>query len=58
MNAGGVDKACKSNGLKFLAIRALNSGERVSNTLVTYLEVGHNEPKGSLISHNLERAKQ
>jgi len=53
MNAGGVDKACKSNGLELLAIRVLNSGERVSNTLVTYPEVGHNLSKDGLIPHNV-----
>ena len=86
MNAGGVDKACKSNGscashkdadllglkLGFARIKKLSayirvnirvyqrprakrevSGERVSNTLVTYPEVRHNESKDSIIPHNV-----
>ena len=43
MNAGGVTKACKSNE-HFGA-----SGKRVRNTLVIYLEVVNNPPKGELI---------
>ena len=41
MNAGGVDKACKSNGIFFEEVEIISmqrmeifSGERVSNTLV------------------------
>ena len=55
MNAGGVPNACKSNG-RVLAIR-LSSGKRVSNTWAIYLQVGNNEPKGSLIPHDFERTK-
>ena len=62
MNAGGVDKACKSNGLNFelCAITSsggicLDSGERVSNTLVTYLEVGDSPPKGGVIPDGIAR---
>ena len=47
MNAGGVDKACKLNGTE--AARPKYSGERVSNTLATYLEDGHSSPKGGVI---------
>jgi hypothetical protein len=32
MNAGNVDKACKSSGLYFFARKSMISGERVSNT--------------------------
>ncbi len=49
MNAGGVSKACKSNGFVLVAILKRASGKRVRNTLVTYLPVGHNPPKGGLI---------
>ncbi len=49
MNAGGVTKACKSNGL----VLALDSGKRVSNTLVTYLHLGHNSKKFELIADSL-----
>ena len=49
MNAGGVSKACKSNGSSELAIILKASGKRVSNTLVTCLEVRNNGPKGPLI---------
>ncbi len=49
MNAGGVSKACKSNGLLDSAMNVVVSGKRVSNTLVTCLEVQNNGPKGPLI---------
>ena len=56
MNAGGVDKACKSSAFLSLVARSLllktlikKSGERVSNTLVTYPEVRHSSPKGGVI---------
>ena len=49
MNAGGVSKACKSNGLLESAMILVTSGKRVSNTLVTCLEVRDNGPKGPLI---------
>ncbi len=47
MNAGGVLNTCKSNG----DIAICHSGERVSNALVTCLEVGNNSSKGLLIPH-------
>ena len=49
MNAGGVTKACKSNGQVDSARIWLDSGKRVSNTLVTYLKVQHNPAKAGLI---------
>ena len=48
MNAGGVSKACKSYGL----VARLNSGKRVRNTLVTYLEDGDNPAKAGIIPDN------
>ena len=51
MNASGVDKACKSNA------PAMGSGKRVSNTLVTYLEVWDNIVKMMLIPNGLARVK-
>jgi hypothetical protein len=47
MNAGGVSKACKSNGLLKLALKV--SGKRESNTLVTYPQDGNNTEKFVLI---------
>ena len=50
MNAGGVDKACKSNGsfakwdaITSSQVREMDSGERVSNTLVrtSKTEIAH-----------------
>ena len=49
MNAGGVDKACKSNAQPQFARTGAGSGERVSNTLATYLEAGHSPSKGGVI---------
>ena len=49
MNAGGVPYACKSYGRYGFGCNA--SGERVSNTYVTYPNVGDNSPKGGLIPH-------
>ncbi len=49
MNAGGVSKACKSNGYEVVAIPWNTSGKRVSNTLVTYLEDRNNFAKVKLI---------
>ena len=46
MNAGGVPNTCKSSG--GFSNRSL-SGERVSNALVTCLEVWDNSSKGLLI---------
>ena len=47
MNAGGVDKACKSSGIYFEEVAITSrrriyefSGERVSNTLVRTLKTG------------------
>ncbi len=52
-----MDKACKSNGSDVLAIRRQNSGERVRNTWLTYLEVGDNLAKAWLIPHVIARSK-
>ena len=49
MNAGGVSKACKSNGFSAVAIRQSVSGKRERNTLVTYPKVRHNSAKAELI---------
>jgi hypothetical protein len=49
MNAGGVDKACKSNGYFFMLAFKNISGERVSITLVTYPKVLDNLRKRKLI---------
>ncbi len=49
MNAGGVSKACKSNGCFPVAILESVSGKRESNTLVTYPEVRYNPSKDGLI---------
>ena len=54
MNAGGVSKACKSNGSQFVAILIVVSGKRVRNTLVTYPQDGDNLPKGGLIADSHE----
>ena len=45
MNAGGVDKACKSCGL----VARQDSGKRVNNTRATSPRDGYNPPKGGLI---------
>ena len=45
-----MSKACKSNDVSFLARGAEDSGERESNTLVIYPELGNNAPKGALMS--------
>jgi hypothetical protein len=50
MNAGGVPNTCKSNEVDGSNI-VCPSGERVSNALVTYPEVGDNGSKGLLIPH-------
>ena len=47
MNAGGVDKACKSNGS--LPARVKSSGERVSNAWVTNPKDETNLSKGGLM---------
>ncbi len=51
MNAGGVPNTCKSNENPFFGLG--DSGERVSNTLVTCLEDGDNPSKEGLIPNNL-----
>ena len=47
MNAGGVPNTCKSNVNSIFGTR--ESGERVSNTLVTCPEEGDNSSKEELI---------
>ena len=50
MNAGGVDKACKSYALHQFALQAGGgSGERVSNTWVMNPKDGHNSANAELI---------
>ncbi len=49
MNAGGVSKACKSNGCIFVAILEYISGKRERNTLVTFPELVNNCWKRQLI---------
>ena len=49
MNAGGVDKACKSNEYFFMLAFKNISGERVSITLVTCPKVLDNLRKRKLI---------
>jgi hypothetical protein len=51
MNAGGVPNTCKSNENPFFGLG--DSGERVSNTLVTCPEAGDNYGKLWLIPHML-----
>jgi len=52
MNAGGVDKACKSYGPE--VARPKDSGERVSNTQITNPKIGHNSAKAGLIPNGLK----
>ncbi len=52
MNAGGVPNTCKSNENPFFGLG--DSGERVSNALVTCPEVGDNHGKLWLIPHILQ----
>jgi hypothetical protein len=47
MNAGGVPNTCKSNVTPVFGLG--ESGERVSNTLVTCPEDGNNPSKGGLM---------
>ena len=49
MNAGGVSKACKSNGFLSVAILVKGHGKRESNTLVICLEDGDNPAKAGII---------
>ena len=51
MNAGGVVKTCKSNGIFCVAIYRMFSGVRVRNTWAICREVGDSSPKGELIPH-------
>ena len=51
MNAGGVPNACKSNGPVGFGLQG--SGERLSNTKVTYPKVGDNSEKSELIPHDI-----
>ena len=57
MNVGGVPKVCKSNDsfslFYFGMIDFLNSGKRVSNMLITCLEVGDSLSKDEVISNRL-----
>ncbi len=55
MNAGGVLDTCKSHDTSFFGLG--DSGERVSNTLVTCPEVGDNHGKLWLIPHSLQRVR-
>ena len=64
MNACGVDKACKSNdpitrieASLLVDFHLWDSGERASNTLVTYPVLGDNHEKSWLIPDGLERVK-
>ena len=52
MNAGGVSKACKSNGPYEITSRMV-SGRRERNALVTYPGAVNNPPKGGLI-HDMD----
>ena len=54
MNAGDVDKACKSNGFYFLLARSKSSGELVSNTQITNPLHGDNLEKSRLIPDGLK----
>ena len=63
MNACGVDKACKSNGISHFFSRLAErfveySGRRASNTLVTYPRVRNKPSKGGLMSDGPERVKK
>ena len=51
MNAGGVPNTCKSNEKVLFFGKELESGERVSNALVTCPKERDNKPKGLLIPH-------
>ncbi len=55
MNAGGVPNTCKSNENPIFGLG--DSGERVSNTLVTCPEAGDNPAKVGLIPHVLQRVR-
>ena len=51
-----MDKTCKSNDCKFVAILTYSSGERVCNTWVIFREVWHNALKSALILDMLAEA--
>jgi hypothetical protein len=53
MNAGGVVKTCKSNGVTLVAILKLRSGRRVRNAWTIYLQVGNSSSKDELIPHTV-----
>ena len=57
MNAGGVSKACKSNGYIFVAIQRCASGKRVRNTLVICPEDEDNPAKVGIILDSSEGTK-
>ena len=57
MNAGGVSKACKSNGFLLIARKKGDSGKRERNTLVTYPRLVDNDWKRSLI-HDIDEGTQ
>jgi len=54
MNAGGVPNTCKSDGQP----GTVDSGERVSNALVTCPLERDNRPKGLLIPHEFARIRR
>lgn len=51
MNASGRPNTCKSDGIGELAF--LESGARVRNTYVTYLNLGDSLSKERLTPHNI-----
>jgi hypothetical protein len=57
VNVGGVPKVCKSNDsfvfYTSVQLTFLNSGKRVSNTLVTCLEVRNSLSKDEIIPNSL-----
>ena len=57
MNAGGVSKACKSNGFLLIARKKGDSGKRERNTLVTYPRLVDNGWKRPLI-HDIDEGTQ
>ena len=57
MNAGGVFKTCKSNGVTWVVIQVLLSGARVRNTWVTCPAERDSPGKLGLIPHGLARVK-
>ena len=57
MNAGGVSKACKSNGFDIIARWCRTSGKRERNTLVTCPKDVINPAKAGLI-HDMDAGAQ